>query len=300
MKTILIFLLIIVALAGAGWFFFVRETVEAPVTTEQQTSTTTVQTTTEVEGETPYARSEVIGTSEQGNDITAYMYGEGGHNVVFVGGIHGGYSWNTSLLAYELIDYLEKTPEAVPQNVTVTVIPAVNPDGLKKVTGTTGAFTAADVSKTVDTIAARFNANNVDLNRNFDCDWNKTGTWQNKSVSGGASAFSEKETQALRAFIEKEEPAAVVVWYSSAGGVYSSNCHDGVSGETETLTNLYAQASGYAAHKVFDYYATTGDFTNWLAKIGTPAISVLLSNHTSTEWTKNKAGIEAILEHYVK
>jgi hypothetical protein len=37
---------------------------------------------------------------------------------------------------------------------------------------------------------------------------------------------------------------------------------------------------------------------NWLAKENIPAISVLLTNHSDIEWTKNKAGIEAILSHY--
>ena len=36
------------------------------------------------------------------------------------------YSWNTTLVAYELMDYLEKTPDAIPTNVKVTVIPSLN------------------------------------------------------------------------------------------------------------------------------------------------------------------------------
>ena len=60
----------------------------------------------------------------------------------------------------------------------------------------------------------------------------------------------------------------------------------------------YAKASGYPDSNVFDFYTTTGDMTNWLAKINVPAISVLLTNHTDTEWTKNQAGIKAVLEYY--
>jgi hypothetical protein len=66
------------------------------------------------------------------------------------------------------------------------------------------------------------------------------------------------------------------------------------------MMNAYAKASGYPAHESFDFYETTGDVANWLAKVNTPAISVLLSNHTSTEWTKNQAGIKAVLEYYAK
>jgi hypothetical protein len=68
--------------------------------------------------------------------------------------------------------------------------------------------------------------------------------------------------------------------------------------ETKTLTNLYAQASGYKANEEFNFYAITGDMVNWLAKNNIPAISVLLTNHTDVEWDKNKKGIDAILEYY--
>ena len=87
-------------------------------------------------------------------------------------------------------------------------------------------------------------------------------------------------------------------WYSSAGGVYASSCHNGVSAETNTLTQKYASASGYPAYQSFDFYVTTGDMVNWLAKINIPAISVLLTNHTDTEWTKNQKGIESLLKYY--
>jgi hypothetical protein len=89
-----------------------------------------------------------------------------------------------------------------------------------------------------------------------------------------------------------------VVYYSAVGGVFSSNCYNGVLPETATLTNLYAQASGYKAYAEFDFYTITGDMVNWLAKERIPAISVLLTNHTDTEWSKNKAGIEALLNYY--
>ena len=82
--------------------------------------------------------------------------------------------------------------------------------------------------------------------------------------------------------------------------MYSSSCKNGVSSETKALTNIYAKASGYKAYEDFDYYAITGDMMNWLAKIGVPAISVLLTTHTDTEWSKNVKGIEAVLKHYAQ
>lgn len=251
------------------------------------------------ETETPIAdeRETLLGTSAEGNGITAYHFGTGEKEVLFVGGIHGGYEWNTALVAFELMDYLEANPSAVPGGVKATVVPVLNPDGLKKVVGTAEKFTSAVVT-TTDTTPGRFNGNGVDLNRNFDCDWQATGMWRSTEVDGGTAAFSEPESLAIKNYIEAKEPVAVVVFYSSAGGVFSSNCHNGVLPETRALTNLYADASGYPAYEEFNFYEITGDMTNWLAKRGTPAISVLLTDHTSTEWTKNQKGIMAVLARY--
>jgi len=72
----------------------------------------------------------IIGTSVQGRKIESYTYGNGKEDLVFVGGIHGGYEWNGVLLAYQLMDYLDKNIDTIPSNLTVTVIPDVNPDGV--------------------------------------------------------------------------------------------------------------------------------------------------------------------------
>ena len=36
---------------------------------------------------------------------------------------------------------------------------------------------------------------------------------------------------------------------------------------------------------------------NWLASLEIPAISVLLTTRENTEWNKNKAGVEAVLNY---
>lgn len=293
MKNAIIFIVIILVIALGGYWLWSSQSavVPPPVTTATTTAPVVDKTKT------------VIGQSVEGRDIVAYHFGEGADRILFVGGIHGGYSWNTPLLAYELMDYLKANPSAVPSNITVTVIPVLNPDGLTKVVGTTTKFAAADVSKSKETqVAGRFNANEVDLNRNFDCEWQPEAIWQSKKVSGGNAAFSEPESRAVKNYIEANKPKAAVVWYSAAGGVFASNCRngDGVMPETLALTNAYAKAAGYKAYESFDFYETTGDMVNWLAKNNIPAISVLLTNYSATEWSKNKAGIESILKYYAK
>ncbi len=300
MKKLTIVLVIVIGVLGV-YVFFKGSPANAPTVPEKTEVTSDIGKIAE-QSSVPENKAEtVIGMSVGGNPITAYHFGTGTMELLFVGGIHGGYEWNTALVAYEFMNYLQGNPTVIPTKVKVTVIPVLNPDGLKKAVGTTGMFTPADVSKSDEVVVSgRYNGNTVDLNRNFDCDWQTKGVWQTKTVSGGASAFSEPESQAIKQYVETQKPTAVMVWYSAAGGVFSSNCHNGVSAQTKTLTKIFADASGYPAHESFDFYETTGDMVNWLAKNNIPAISILLTNHTDTEWAKNQKGIEAVFAYYGK
>lgn len=241
----------------------------------------------------------VIGTSVDGRKIESYTYGSGDTHLAFVGGMHGGYEWNSVLLAYQFIDYLNDTYEAIPDNVTVTVIPNVNPDGVYAVTGKEGRFVAADVSTDKQILATgRFNANDVDLNRNFDCKWQPKGTWQSKATSAGTAAFSEPETSAIKNFVLEDKPTAVVFWHSQSNAVYASECKNGILPETLNIMNAYSKVSGYPAVSSFNAYPVTGDAEGWLASINIPAITVELKTHETVEWDRNLAGIKALFEYY--
>ena len=306
MKNIIAAAGALIIVVGISYYFLSRDTSDSYVNTLPEVipptvtvpATTTATSTLETPAPIIKSGTSTIGTSVSGTEIVAYHFGTGDKELLLLGGIHGGYSWNTALLSFELIDWLTKNESIIPDNVRVTIIPVLNPDGLKVATGKTGRFVASDITTVEDTrIAGRFNARNVDLNRNFECEWQTSGTWQNRSVSGGSAPFSEPESQAVKNYVQTSEPTAVVTWYSAAGGVYASSCKNGTLPETLTITNLYAKAAGYTAHEEFNYYEITGDMVNWLAGQKIPAISVLLTTHTETELAKNKSGIEALLNH---
>ncbi len=243
-------------------------------------------------------RHEIIGKSVEGRNIEAYTYGTGTTPILFVGGVHGGYEWNSVSLAYKFIDYLDTKPD-IPKNLKITVIPSLNPDGVYKVTGKEGRFDLSAVSKEKKILeGARFNANKVDLNRNFDCKWQPQSAWREKIVSAGQKAFSEPEAQALRDFVLEQKPVAVLFWHSQANAVYASECESGILPETLRLVDIYAKASGYQAIKTFDNYKVTGDAEGWLASISIPAITVELKTHEDIEWEKNLAGFKALLNYY--
>lgn len=294
-------IIVVIILIGLGFWFFTKSSTETVDFTETNLDDTPQEEAVEEIDRTP--ATTVLGKSVDGRDITAYHYygsEDADTELLFVGGVHGGYSWNTVLVAYELMDYLDGNTDDIPANVKVTVVPVMNPDGLYEVVGTDGRFDASDVPQADSkTVAGRFNENDVDLNRNFDCEWSATSKWQNRTVSGGDDAFSEPEAQAMRDYVMNHDIDGALVWYSAAGGVFASSCDSGsASTKTRTLTKLYADASGYKAYESFDFYEITGDMVNWFAKRDIPAISVLLTTHDDVEWSENRKGIEAMFELY--
>ncbi|MEK7390510.1 MAG: M14 family metallopeptidase [Patescibacteria group bacterium] len=310
-KPVIAILLILAAL-GVGVFVFVglnKELSELPPTVEKPINL--------------WPKREVIGMSVEGREIEAYTYygredkpadvGEGvvvgagagagageKKQLVFVGGIHGGYEWNSVLLSFQFMDYLNENPDIVPDNLIVVVIPSANPDGVYKVTGKEGRFVATDVPTTNKEVMAtgRFNARGVDLNRNFDCKWQPASMWQSKKVSAGSAPFSEPESMALRNFVLKNNPDAFIFWHSQANAVYASECYNGILPETLDIMNAYSQASEYPAVKSFVSYEITGASEDWLASINIPAITVELQTHETIEWERNLAGIKALFSYY--
>ncbi|MDP2669049.1 MAG: M14 family metallopeptidase [bacterium] len=243
-------------------------------------------------------KQQVIGKSVEGRDINVYTYGNGETHLAFVGGVHGGYEWNSVLLAYGFMDYLSKQ-ENIPKHLTISVIPSANPDGVWRVTGKTGRFTEADVSDNPKILSSgRFNARGVDLNRNFDCKWKPQSTWQSKVVSAGSSAFSEPEARAIRDFVLQNKPRAVIFWHSQANAVYASECKKGILPETLAIMKAYSDGSAYRAVSTFDAYEISGDAEGWLASVNIPAITVELKTHETVEWERNMAGIKALFDYY--
>jgi LysM repeat protein/predicted deacylase len=226
--------------------------------------------------------------------IISQQFGDGETPLVIVGGIHGGYEWNTILLAYQIIDHLQENPDLIPPSLTIHIIPNANPDGLYAVTQKIRRFTAADVA--ADPVPGRVNGSGVDLNRNWDCDWTPDAWWGYEPVSGGSAPFSEPENQALRNFILNLQPAAALFLHSAATGVYAAGC-DEIDPQSLELGRVYSRASGYRFHDQFEHYNVTGDAADWLTSQGIPSITVELNDHENLDWNMNLRGLQALLTH---
>ena len=137
----------------------------------------------------------VYGRSFAGRPLLAYRLGQGPVARALIGGLHGGYEWNTTALMSQTLEYLTASPDSVPEELTLYIIPLANPDGAAAGT---------------DRVAGRMNANGVDLNRNWDYRWQPTATHGIHPVDAGAFPFSEPETAALRDFVFERDIRAAI------------------------------------------------------------------------------------------
>ncbi len=226
-----------------------------------------------------FGEPETIGTSVQGRPLIVYRLGRGPIKRAFIGAIHGGYEWNTTELMTRTLDYLREHPEVIPPEITLYILPLANPDGYAAGT---------------DRVTGRLNANLVDLNRNWDYQWQMTATHGTQPVSAGSKPFSEPETRALRDFIMSQQLDAVVFYHSAFSAVFQGA---GITtSQTVDLAQLMAQATGYRyAPEGVPGQITTGDSIDWLTANGITAIEVELSTHQALDWEQNLRGLEAFL-----
>ena len=226
-----------------------------------------------------------------------HQFGRGETHLILIGGMHGGYEWNTVLLMYEIIDWLDANHEIVPKNLKLSIIPAMNPDGLKIIIGNSGRFSRDVIPRNVD--SGRFNANGVDLNRNWDCVWQPVGYWRKQEVNAGSYPASEKEVQDIGFFIRESNPAGVIFYHSAAGSLYPGYCNGIVADGTAPFVAAYEAGSGFsppARGGVVFSYPVTGGAADYLATLNIPAFEVELTNHYDTEFARNRDGLLKVFE----
>lgn len=223
----------------------------------------------------------VIGHSVEGRSLEVYQFGHGPIQRMIVAGIHGGYEWNTIALAGELKKHLADHPELVPQEITLFLLPAFNPDGEAR----------------SHEYAGRANANGVDLNRNWPSHWQENwpteGCWNHLPIGGGPQPVSEPEVAALLKFILEHRISALISYHSAALGIFAGGRPS--SQGSLSLAEAVAEVTPY----LYPPYETgcryTGQFTDWAAENGIAAIDVELTNHTDTDFEINLRVLQAFL-----
>jgi hypothetical protein len=226
---------------------------------------------------------QVIGESVEGRPIVAYRIGEGDLKVVLVGDIHGAFEANTHLLVQQLLAHFQAHPDRVPPQVSLWLIPTMNPDGL-----------ATD---------HRWNANDVDLNRNADTDLDGCAgnDWSPDTVghegthlgAGGAFPFSEPESRAVRDFLG--DAWVAVFYHSAADAIYLDSCQR--HSPSRRLAEALSLGTGYPVPAGgWSGYPITGDMSDYLAGEGVASVTVELANHEDSELDRNLGGIRSLLD----
>jgi hypothetical protein len=232
-------------------------------------------------GGAPMGLSSLIGESVGGRPLLAYQFGDGDRVRMIIADIHGGYEWNTRALADELIAYLQQHPEVVPEDITLYVLPSMNPDGEARSHGYEG----------------RANDNGVDLNRNFPFDWQATwapdGCWNYLPIGAGRSPLSEPESRAVARFLLSSHVQALISYHSAGLGIFAGGRPTDPS--STRLAETIAAATDYPYPPRQTGCEFTGEMVDWAAANGISAIDVELSTHHTLDVTQNQQALLAFL-----
>lgn len=225
---------------------------------------------------------QIIGYSVAGRPLEVYQFGNGPIEKMIVAGIHGGYEYNTIVLSGELIQYLESHQEIIPADQTLYILKALNPDGFDRSKGFGG----------------RANENNVDINRNFPSDWKiewpRPGCWDYIPITGGVSAASEPETQALMAFVESHDLQAFISYHSAALGIFPGGQPPDEG--SLSLAEVMAEVSPYPYPPINAGCVYTGQLVDWISDLGIAGVDIELTNHQDSDFEINLRILSVFLD----
>jgi hypothetical protein len=218
----------------------------------------------------------VFGTSVEGRELRGIRIGDGAQILMLVGAVHGGFETNTSALIEQLAAHFRDNPPDLLPDVSLILIPVLNPDGVAR----------------GRVLEGRFNANAVDLNRNWGCGWEPVAYFRDQIIGAGDEPFSEPETAALSVLIQSVQPSAVLFYHAAADGIFAGDC-GGDSGSA-ALSEAYGRAAEYGYEDGFSRYPVTGTGPAWVNSIGIPSADVELASATDPEFDRNLRGVMAV------
>lgn len=227
-------------------------------------------------------QQETIGYSVAGRPLNVYTFGNGEQERMIVAGIHGGDEWNTITLANQLIVHLNQDPDEIPADITLYILPNLNPDGEARAHNKYG----------------RLNHNGVDLNRNFPVnwlkDWESAGCWNSLPTSGGTGPGSEAETQALMNFIDSHDIQALISYHSAALGIFPGGL-PWDEGSTR-LAQSIAEVTSYPFPPIDTGCKYSGTLADYAVSTGSAAVDLELTNHFDTDFDQNLKTLNILLD----
>ncbi len=225
-----------------------------------------------------------IGESIQGRPIEGVRIGTGPRSIVLVGAIHGS-EQNSAVLTGDLLDHFSANQHLLPADVSLYFVRELNPDGVA--------------------VGSRYNANGVDLNRNW-----PTENWQpdtfdaSGSVPGGGGPYplSEPETAAMAgwlSYLRDSSSSVTAVFYHSAYPPSGLVLGGSVGAP---LTPAYADIVGYGkpapSRPGWSAYPVTGLAPIWCGDNGIGCFEVELpsrANLTAGQTYLHAAAVLSVL-----
>ncbi len=252
---------------------------------------------------------EVVGRSRQNRAIYAARAGDAGADVhvLIQAGIHGREYMTTLLAMRQLQRLLER---GVPEGTLVHILPMTNPDGVTisqkgEATPWLAAIYERDLERNYTKLPLtqylrrwKANAAGVDINRNFDAQWQRIDTVNAPSFAyyRGTAPESEPETRALTEYA-KSYPFGATVSYHATGSeiYYDFGDNSAVNQAGLALARAVANETGYKI--VPDDGTSFGGFKDWaIERLLIPSLTIEIGKHRTplpgyeffSIWEKNK------------
>lgn len=210
------------------------------------------------------------GQSVQKRNLTVIKIGKGPKKIL-INASHHPREYMGTILTLNQIQYIleaytaNRTLDGVniknllDKQVSFYYLPLVNPDGVQIcVNGSPSYY---------------FNANKVDLNHNYDALWSKEIT---KSYSTGPKAFSEPETQAVKALCENVEFDLTIAYHAAGDIIYWYFGQQGAEKDRDlAYANMLKGLTGYSLVSPSNYKSSTSGFKDWcVMKLKIPSFTL--------------------------
>ena len=241
----------------------------------------------------------IIGESYLGKNINLVRIGGGAHKVIYIGAHHAT-EWLTSLILMRFIEDFCKSrifgeklygydPDYILQTRTVYIVPMLNPDGVDLAINGLGEYNPVRSRlihmnyNSEDFSQWQANARGVDLNHNYDADFNILKELETQADItepcptryGGAYPESEPEVSALASFIRSDEDIALLAALHTQGEVIYWKYKDIIPPKTKMLANLIAKATGYKLEEPDEDIASYGGCKDWfISKFNRPGFTI--------------------------
>ena len=237
-----------------------------------------------------------IGVSSTGQNIYGHSFGDGEKCIIVIGGIHGRYEENTTIIANRLIKYFREHKNL--SNVSIKIIANLNPDSFY--------YEPDDPILQINGYLARFNGNEVDLNRNWDTpNWQSDCSYSQNDLrigAGGIEPMSEPEIKGLSKFLLNCKDSynelfvialhSYVVNLQEINDVFPSYIINNeniveISENGARLADIFSRNGNFTRLDYFQYYNITGELINWCGHNGIAAIDIEFGNNGDIDIKQN-------------